>query len=697
ILRDQRLPPSWIGAVFDRNGITLARTRDAEKLLGTPGKDDIVAAIKARPAGLVPNVTRDRIAVYNAFTRSDVTGWTVVVGAPQTELDTPIWRSLAWTLTGGAVLLLLAAGAAVAAGRRIAQPVAALTEAAAGVGRGEKPPRIVTKIRELRSVAAALAAADTRLRRRDAELQRLNETLEAQVAARTAELSAKEARLRTIFATSYAYQGLLKPDGTLIDANPTSLAGIGAAREDVVGRPFWDTPWFAGTPGMSDIVREAVARAAGGDTVRQEIRINLPVGGWRWFDFQLRPVRDPDGAVVAILPEAIEITERRQAEEALRQAQKMEAIGHLTGGIAHDFNNLLQVVTGNLDSLRRRLAAGGMAPSEIARFADAALRATLRAATLTQQLLAFARRQPLQPKPLDVNRLVASMSDLLRRTLGERTAVETILAAGLWCVSADANQLENAVLNLALNARDAIDGIGKLTIETANARLDDAYATAHDEVRAGHYVMIAVSDNGRGMAKDVIARAFDPFFTTKEVGRGTGLGLSQVYGFMKQSGGHAKIYSEPGRGTTIRLYLPRLAEPDAAALEPAAAIAPAARPDADILVLVVEDDGEVRAHTVEMLRDLGCAVLEAAEGEAALRLIEERGDIGLLFTDVGLPGSMNGRQLADAARGRRPALKVLFTTGYARNAIVHHGRLDPGLDLIVKPFDYAALAVKLRA
>jgi signal transduction histidine kinase/DNA-binding response OmpR family regulator len=387
-----------------------------------------------------------------------------------------------------------------------------------------------------------------------------------------------------------------------------------------------------------------------------------------------------------------EVAERRRAEDALRQAQKMEAIGQLTGGVAHDFNNLLTVITGNLEALDRRL--GDQSP-ELRRFGAAALRGATRAATLTHQLLAFARRQPLEPKPLEINRLVLGLSDLLRRTLGESIAIETVLAGGLWQSFADGNQLENALVNLAVNARDAMPDGGKLTIETANAYLDEAYAATHEEVTTGQYVLIAVTDTGSGMTKDVITKAFEPFFTTKGIGQGTGLGLSQVYGFIKQSGGHVKIYSEIGEGTTVRLYLPRYRAKDALT-EAVATPEPVPTGTALETILVVEDDPDVRTYTVDILRELGYRVLEADDGSAALRVIAQHPEIGLLFTDVGLPGTMNGKQLSDAARRERPDLKVLFTTGYARNAIVHQGRLDEGVELIVKPFTYAGLASKIR-
>jgi CheY-like chemotaxis protein len=373
----------------------------------------------------------------------------------------------------------------------------------------------------------------------------------------------------------------------------------------------------------------------------------------------------------------------------------MEAIGHLTGGVAHDFNNLLQIVLGNLDSLKRRIDGSVMpSRSEVGRAVENAMRGAERAASLMQRLLAFSRRQPLEPRPVDVNRLVTSMSELLRRTLGESIAIETVLGGGLWRIFADPGQLESAIVNLAVNARDAMPAGGKLTIESANAHLDDAYATEHQEVQAGQYVMLAISDTGTGMTKEVIASAFDPFFTTKDVGQGTGLGLSQVYGFVKQSNGHVKIYSEPGDGTTLRVYLPRLMAEAVAEEEIAAGTMPSG--DGSEIVLLVEDDEAVRELSATMLRELNYAVIQASDGQKALQILEIVPNVRLLFTDVGLPGGMNGRQLAEAALRLRPGLRVLFTTGYAQNAIVHHGRLDPGIDLISKPFTAAALANKMR-
>jgi signal transduction histidine kinase len=392
---------------------------------------------------------------------------------------------------------------------------------------------------------------------------------------------------------------------------------------------------------------------------------------------------------------AEEIAERMQVEEALRQAQKMEAIGQLTGGVAHDFNNLLTVIMGSLDSMRRQLDDPSKEPDlgRLRRLQSMAFQGAERASTLTSRLLAFARRQPLNPEPIDVNRLAAGLTDLLQRTLGERVALETVSTPGLWLARADRAELESALVNVAINARDAMIDGGKLTIETANVWLDEEYVRALAEpVPPGQYVMVAVADTGHGMDRETLDRVFEPFFTTKSVGKGTGLGLSQVYGFVRQSGGHIRIYSEPNVGTTIKLYLPR--EFDAQAKVSPGQVETVGEGGAET-ILVVEDHEGLREYSTSVLRELGYEVLEAPAGREALELLSTRQDVRLLFTDVVLPG-LNGRQLADEALRVRPDLKVLFTTGYTRNAIVHDGRLDHGVDLISKPFTFAALAAKVR-
>jgi signal transduction histidine kinase len=386
-----------------------------------------------------------------------------------------------------------------------------------------------------------------------------------------------------------------------------------------------------------------------------------------------------------------EVAERTRAEDALRQAQKMEAVGQLTGGVAHDFNNLLTVIIGGLDTIRRAKVGD---ESRIKRGADVALQGAQRAAQLTARLLAFSRRQPLNPKPLDLNELVRDMTELLHRTLGETIELEGVLAPRLWRVELDQNQLESAIINLAVNARDAMEEGGKLTIETANTALDENYTATDSEVIPGQYVMLAVSDTGAGMSKQIQARAFEPFFTTKEVGRGTGLGLSMVYGFVKQSGGHVTIYSEIGEGSTVKLYFPRFMGEAAAPIAESVVDAPLASHDE--VVLVVEDNADVRSYSVMVLGELGYRVLEASDATSAMVIIGSSARIDLLFTDVVLPGK-SGRVLADEARKVRPELKVLYTTGYSRNAIVHHGRLDPGVQLVSKPFTFDELAKRVRS
>lgn len=385
-----------------------------------------------------------------------------------------------------------------------------------------------------------------------------------------------------------------------------------------------------------------------------------------------------------------EIQTREKAESQIRQMQKMEAVGQLTGGIAHDFNNMLAVIISAMNLAQRKLARG---EHDIMKFIEAATDAATRAANLTSRLLAFSRQQPLAPQVVDANRLVTGMSDLLRRALGETIRIETVLAGGLWKTHADPSQLENAILNLAVNARDAMGEDGKMTIETANSHLDEGYAATHAEVKAGQYVMIAVSDTGAGMPADVMERAFEPFFTTKPVDKGTGLGLSQVFGFVKQSGGHVKIYSEPGQGTTIRIYLPRFFGPEEAAISSERAGNPAV--PVTETILVVEDDPRVRASTTDAMRELGYTVIHAASGQEALEKLSDNPGVALMFTDIVMP-VMNGRKLAEEALARMPKLKVIFTTGFTRNAVVHNGVLDHDVHFLAKPFTIEQLAAKLR-
>ena len=382
------------------------------------------------------------------------------------------------------------------------------------------------------------------------------------------------------------------------------------------------------------------------------------------------------------------LLQRHHVEDQLRQAQRLEAVGQLTGGIAHDFNNLLTIILGNAELLVDSLSSD----QQLRLLAEMTQTAAERGAELTSRLLAFSRRQALDPRAMNVGTLLQGMDPLLRRSLGEHVELEVIHGGGLWSAMVDGPQLESALLNLSINARDAMPGGGRLTIETRNAHLDASYAADNADVQPGQYVMIAVSDTGSGMDAETVARAFEPFFTTKPVGKGSGLGLSMVFGFVKQSQGHVKIYSEPGQGTTVRLYLPRATNGDA----PGADEEPTAHNEGQEKILLVEDDDLVRDHVAKQLRDLGYRVIACSNGADALQALRATADVDLLFTDVVMPGGMNGRELAEAARALRPDLPVLFTSGYTENAIVHHGRLDPGVHLLAKPYRRRDLAAKLR-
>jgi PAS domain S-box-containing protein len=519
----------------------------------------------------------------------------------------------------------------------------------------------------------------------------------------------------------------VQADGRIIKSNRTFAVWMGYEHDHLVGRRFQDLLNIAGKiyyeTHFAPLLRmQGFFNEVALDVVRMDGAV-LPVlvnaierrddaGGLRFIRITIfnasdrrryerelleaRNAAERANAELRQLNETLEarvaeaVQERLTAEDALRQAQKMEAVGQLTGGIAHDFNNMLAVVLSGLSLLQRRLEKGD---TDVDKYITAAREAANRAAGLTQRLLAFSRQQSLSPQALNANKMVSEMSELLRRTLGETIHLETVLAGGLWQVHADANQLENAVVNLAVNARDAMPEGGRLTIETANCHLDDAYAAEH-AIPAGQYVMVAVTDTGCGMPPDVVAKAFDPFFTTKGVGKGTGLGLSQVFGFVKQTGGHVKIYSELGQGTSVKIYLPRFYGP--AELPQRSISSNTSLGSNSEVVLIVEDDDQVRELTVEMLLDLGYGVIEARDGVDALRTLDLHPEICLLFTDVVLPG-MNGRQLAEEASKKRPGLKVLFTTGYTRNAIVHSGMLDPGVNLLPKPASRDQMAAKIRS
>jgi PAS domain S-box-containing protein len=518
--------------------------------------------------------------------------------------------------------------------------------------------------------------------RAEAAVHRLNTTLEQRVEQAVAERDA-------IWRESRDMLLVIGIDGVIEAVNPAWTLTLGYSAADLIGHNYIEFLVADDIPASNAALGIAMAEPLRGF----ENRYRHADGSVREFAWT---AAEANGKLYCI---ARDVTAEKAAardliltQEALRQAQKMEAVGQLTGGVAHDFNNMLAIVLGSLDLLGRRLSDDD---ARARRYLEAATDGAKRAATLTQRLLAFSRQQPLQPEPSNINRLVTGMSDLLRGSLGAGIQLETVLAGGLWLVNIDPNQLENVILNLGINARDAMNGEGKVTIETHNCELDDRYVAAEIGVTAGHYVMVAVTDEGTGMPSEIIDKAFDPFFTTKATGQGTGLGLSQAYGFVKQSGGHVKLYSEVGVGTTVKLYLPRLIG-GTATTQATVADPPPVGGDERELILVVDDETGVRMITVESLRELGYRVIEADGAAGAMRLLTDNPDVALLFTDIVMPET-NGARLAEAARAFRPGLKVLFTTGYTRNAVVHNGVVDAGVDLIGKPFTFEALAAKVRS
>ncbi len=516
---------------------------------------------------------------------------------------------------------------------------------------------------------------------------------------RAAQLAALEAerrfRLLVQGVTDYAIC-MLDLDGHVAAWNAGAARIKGYAEAEILGQHF--SLFYTPEDRASGLPWHAIARAR--EVGRYESE------GWRvrqdgtrfWASAIIDAIRDDAGTPIGFAKITRDLTERREAQLALERsqaqlmhAQKMEAVGQLTGGLAHDFNNMLTGIAGSLELLRTRLAQGRLAEAE--RYIATAQGATDRAAALTHRLLAFARRQTLDPRPADPNRLIAGMEDLLRRTMGPHIAIQTAFGSGVWTTLCDPNQLENAILNICINARDAMPDGGRLTIATANVQLD---GTPDRDLEPGAYVVISVTDTGVGMPPDVLARAFDPFFTTKPMGEGTGLGLSMVYGFARQSDGAARLSSEVGGGTTVRIYLPRHrgdALPEAGDADTADADAPVGGGQT---VLIVDDEPSIRMLIGEVLEDLGCAVLEAGDAGQALKLLGSGTRIDLLITDVGLPNGMNGRQLADAARQRRGDLRVLFITGYAENAAIGDGQLAPGMHVLTKPFAMDRLAARIQ-
>jgi PAS domain S-box-containing protein len=492
---------------------------------------------------------------------------------------------------------------------------------------------------------------------------------------------------------------MLDPEGRVTTWNSGAERIKGYRADEIIGQHF--SCFYSEEDRRADRPAQTLRRAAEEGKVELEEWRARRDGSRFAANVVVEAIRDEAGRLVGFAKVTRDVTAQREAQELLDrareqllQAGKMEAIGQLTGGVAHDFNNLLTIILGNLEIASRDIdtvKSGAM--SRLHRALDSARRGAQRATTLTQRLLAFSRRQVLDPQPLDLNKLITAEADFLQRTLGEAIEVEAVGGGGLWRVDVDPNEFESALLNLAINARDAMPGGGKLTIETSNAFLDQNYCRANPEVLPGQYAMISVTDNGVGMTKEVIDRAFEPFFSTKPAGAGTGLG--QVYGFIKQSGGHVKIYSELGEGTTVKIYLPRFTG-EVRAEDHVDIGSGDVEGQVGETILIVEDDPDVRAFLVEALRDLNYRTLSAPDAAAALRILEQaKNRIDLLLTDVVMPG-LNGRELAVEAQQHRPDLKVLFMTGYSRNAIVHQGRLDPGIEMIQKPMSQRELAGRIR-
>jgi PAS domain S-box-containing protein len=497
-----------------------------------------------------------------------------------------------------------------------------------------------------------------------------------------------EARYRAIFANTADYLSVIDvaPDGVfrMSEVNPAYERATGATTMTLRGV---DARWLVGPSEVDRFLNHLARVVSGGKPVFTRDHVTLH-GEKRVWESILVPVRNDEGVTERIIGSSRDVTDRENAQEQLRRAQRMEAVGHLTGGVAHDFNNLLQVIRGNLELI----AAQVEDREQVSQRVKNALHGANRAAQLTRQLLAFARRQPLEPKVVNLGRLVTDMAEMLRRTLGESVEVETVIAGGLWNTLADPAQVESAVLNLAINARDAMAEGGRLTIEVTNAVLDDSYVRRDRDIEPGQYVLLAVTDTGHGMSSETQAQVFEPFFTTKGEEKGTGLGLSMVYGFVKQSNGHIQIYSEVDEGTTVKIYLPRSRQLEAAA-EPVSHGSLEGRSE---VILVVEDDDLVRASAVSLLRDLGYTCIHACDGAAALEIVKSDAKIDLLFTDVVMPGPVKARDLASQTQTLRPGLPVLFTSGYTDNAIVHHGRLDEGVQLLSKPYTREDLARKMR-
>ena len=694
----------WIIGIGDRKGDYVTRVPGHDAFSGKPG----VPAFLALAKGVEGNFRGDNPygeEILVGYAHTNLSDWLVAASMPAAVIEAPLRDQLVGFFGFGLLTLAVSIFLMFWLWRAASRPLRLLTGSGVVTAEDMQALDLHSPVREIHALAANLL--------RQAQARDWIED----------ELRRNESRSRAILDTVPVGVVIAGPNGEVLEGNRELERFLGPASRRAGSFFQWKLTHADGTP-----VREAelpVYRVLKGQAEIAEIECIAETadGSRHWIRKIAAPIRDLSGSIVGAVASVIDIdrekraeeilerqvvlrteelenanrtliaemSSRQEAEQQVRQLQKMEAIGHLSGGIAHDFNNMLAVVMSALNMVERRLAKG---EKDYDKYLAMARDGAIRAANLTKRLLAFSRQQPLTPVPVDANKLVAGMSDLLRRTLGATIKLETVLGGGLWLIHVDANQLESAILNLAVNARDAMREEGRLTIETANYLLDESYARQHGDVPSGQYVLIAVTDTGAGMPPEVLARAFDPFFTTKEVGKGTGLGLSMVYGFVKQSGGHVKIYSEPGQGTSIKIYLPRFYGAEDAPDERAERAA--AKPDGHgELVLLVEDEESVRTLTADSLRELGYDVIEADSAAAALRALDANPRVALLFTDIVMP-DMNGRKLAEEALKRRPDLRVIYTTGFTRNAVVHNGVLDPGVNFLPKPFTLQQLGDKVR-
>jgi PAS domain S-box-containing protein len=672
ILADQNLPPGWIGSILDRNGIIIARNRDAEKFVGQPGTTETVKWIRegAAQQEIKQGPSLEGVDTVVAYNRSPVSGWTLLVAVPLAEVTRTAQRSAELLIAAGGILLALGLLLAVITARSIAHPVEALAADAAALGRGQAVAMSRTGLRELDVVAETMRAAGETLRAREEELRALNAALAARAAASESERN----RLFELSNDLFAVAGY---DGHLKVINPAWERLLGHPREHLLATPFASFIH----PDDRDAAAEVIGRLRHGEVAQLfENRLVRADGQAVWVSWAAVPQEDLFYAVGRDVTAAKEqelalieanarlqqeIAERERAEGRLVQAQKIEALGQLTGGIAHDFNNLLTVVMGNLDLLKRA------SEERRARLIENALHAVEQGRRLTAQLLAFGRRQSLQPEVVDLNELISGMQDMLAQSLRGDIRVELDLSGDLWQVKVDAAQLRIALINLAANARDAMPKGGAFAVRTRNTILRPGDAKTA--------VAIEVSDTGSGMPPDVLARAFEPFFTTKDVGKGTGLGLAQVYGFVQQSGGSVDLRSEAGHGTTVTLYLPR-ADAQAATGEPAA-MPPG--PQRSARILVVEDNPQVAELAAAILDEWGHSVLRVGDASEALRKLEQDERFDLVFSDIVMPGGMNGLDLARLIRSRWPSLPVVLATGYNEAA---GNPEDEGFPLLRKPY-----------